>query len=518
MTDPVRLEAAPAGPRQYQAIVGMARNVSARYVLVLLSVAVGFLMVRFNMRHLGQEAYGLWMLAASVTTYFTVLDLGYGTAVVKYIAEHRARKDVRGINEVLSTMAFVFTGLGAVCFAAAIVTAVLLPVLFNVTPDQVWVGRIVLLLIALQLSLTFPFAIFGSVTFAFERSDINDVTGIVFNVATAGVNIIVLQAGYGLVELVVATTLMRILPLWVFRRNAYRVFPELQIRPAYFQRARLRELTGFSVYAAVAEWSTRLTYATGALYLGMFVGTAAVFIYSVGYRIAENLQMLTEQLHTFMMPAVVHRAVDGDVDRQRALMVRATRLELGVAMGLCGVVAALAGALIRAWLGPDVEGSIRVTQMLAILVVLRAGTDMSAIVLQGTGHHRFLAGAMAGAAVVNLITSVPLVYFLGVPGAAIGTVLSGAVSAALIFPRSCQVVQLRVWAALGQILVPTLMPAVVAIVTVLALGRVLPEGLVFVLANLGVGGVVYAALFFVFGIDRQEREWLTAAYRRLLPA
>jgi len=55
-------------------------------------------------------------------------------------------------------------------------------------------------------------------------------------------------------------------------------------------------------------------------------------------------------------------------------------------------------------------------------------------------------------------------------------------------------------------------------VTVLALGRVLPEGLVFVLANLCVGGVVYAALFFVFGIDRQEREWLTAAYRRLLPA
>jgi len=546
MVDPVRPEMAPAvaapivggaedpgrdvgdldlpggalrsAPRQDYAILGMARNVSARYLLVILNVGIGFFMVRFNMRHLGQDAYGLWMLAASITTYFTVLDLGYGTAVVKFIAEHRARGDIRGLNEVLSTMAFVFAGLGAACYGVALLTALLLPVLFNVTPEQVWVGRIVLLLIALQVAITFPFAIFGSVTFAFGRSDINDITAIMFNVATAAVNFIVLQAGYGLVELVVATTVMRILPLWVFRRNAYRVFPQLEIRRAFFQRARLRELTGFSIYAAVAEWSARLTYATGALSLGMFVGTAAVFIYSVAYRIAESLQMLTEQLHTFMMPAVVHRAVDGAVARQRALMVRATRLELGVAMGLCGVVAALAGVLIRAWLGPDVEASIRVTQGLAVLVVLRAGTDMPAIVLQGSGHHRFLAGATGSAAMVNLVISIPLAHLWGVPGVAIGAVVSVAISTVVIFPRCCRVVRLGVWDGLRQIVVPTLGPAVVAIAAVLALERVLPGGLVAVLANLFLGGIVYATIFFLFGIDRQEREWLTAACRRLLPA
>jgi O-antigen/teichoic acid export membrane protein len=493
----------------------MARNVSARYVLVILNVATGFFMVRFNMRHLGQDAYGLWMLAASITTYFTVLDLGYGTAVVKFVSEHRARKDVRGLNEILSTMAVVFAGLGAICYAVAILTALALPLLFNVTPDQVWVGRAVLLMIALQVALTFPFSIFGAVTFAFERSDINDVTAILFNVATAGVNVLVLWAGYGLVELVTATTVMRILPLWVFRRNAYRVFPQLEIRQAFFRRTRLRAVTGFSVYAAVAEWSGRLTYATGALYLGMFVGTAAVFIYSVAYRIAESLQMMTEQLHTFMMPWIVHRAVDGAVDRQRTLMVRATRLELGAAVGLCGVVTALAGAVIRAWLGPDADASIRVTQMLAMLVVLRAATDMPASVLQGTGHHRFLAGATAAAAVVNLIISLPLVLLWGVPGAAIGTVVSVALSTALVFPRCCRVVDLAVWDAVKQIVVPTLGPALVAVITVVALQRVIPAGLVPVLANLCVGGVVYAVMFLLFGVDREEREWLRAVYRRL---
>ena len=496
----------------------MARNVSARYVLVILNVATGFFMVRFNMQHLGQDAYGLWMLAASITTYFTVLDLGYGTAVVKFVSEHRARKDVRGLNEILSTMALVFAGLGAICYAVALLAALALPVLFNVTPEQVSVGRVVLLMIALQVALTFPFSIFGAVTNAFERSDINDVAAILFNVATAAVNVVVLEAGYGLVTLVTATTVMRILPLWVFRRNAYRVFPQLEIRRAFFQRTRLRQLTGFSMYVAVAEWSARLTYATGALYLGMFVGTAAVFIYSVAYRIAESLQMMTEQLHTFMMPWIVHRAVDGAVDRQRTLMVRATRLELGVAVGLCGLVAALAGAVIDAWLGPEAKESIRVTQMLALLVVLRAGTDMPATVLQGTGHHRFLAGATATAAITNLLISLPLVLIWGVPGAALGTVISVTLSTALVFPRSCKVVDVRVWDGVKQILVPTLGPAAVAVATVLALQRVLPGGLVPVLANLCVGGLVYAAMFLWLGVEQDEREWLKAMLSRRLAA
>ena len=50
-------------------------------------------MLPFNVRHLGPAAYGLWILTASVTVHFSVLDLGYGGAIVKFIAQYRARRD-----------------------------------------------------------------------------------------------------------------------------------------------------------------------------------------------------------------------------------------------------------------------------------------------------------------------------------------------------------------------------------------------------------------------------------------
>ena len=43
--------------------------------------------------------------------------------------------------------------------------------------------------------------------------------------------------------LVAATTTVRLFTFLVYRANAYRVFPGLSIRPAYFKMARLREIT-----------------------------------------------------------------------------------------------------------------------------------------------------------------------------------------------------------------------------------------------------------------------------------
>ena len=52
---------------------------------------------------------------------------------------------------------------------------------------------------------------FGGVINGFQRYDLNNIVGTASSIATAIVNVIVLLAGYGLVELVVATTAVRVL-------------------------------------------------------------------------------------------------------------------------------------------------------------------------------------------------------------------------------------------------------------------------------------------------------------------
>src|SRR6266404_4683831 len=73
----------------------VARKVSLKYVALMVDWGLGFFMVPFNLGHLGQPLYGLWMLVASIPVYFSLLDLGYPAGVVKAAAHYRALGDSR---------------------------------------------------------------------------------------------------------------------------------------------------------------------------------------------------------------------------------------------------------------------------------------------------------------------------------------------------------------------------------------------------------------------------------------
>lgn len=60
------------------------------YVSIALNMVIGLLYTPYMLRMLGQSEYGLYSLAASLIAYLTVLDLGFGNAIVRYTAKFRA--------------------------------------------------------------------------------------------------------------------------------------------------------------------------------------------------------------------------------------------------------------------------------------------------------------------------------------------------------------------------------------------------------------------------------------------
>jgi O-antigen/teichoic acid export membrane protein len=498
-------------------VVTFAWNLATRYALIAGTVLLGIVVLPFNLKYLGESDYGLLTLVASVTTYFTVLELGYGGAIVKFVAEYRARRDSQALNEILSTMFFVFSGIGGVVYLLAMAVSFLLPYIFNLDPGQAQTGQIVLLIVAVNVALFFVFSVFGGVINGFELYYVNNIVGGLFNTAAAAANIWIVWMGFGLVPMVAATTGIRMIPFLIYRRNAFKAFPELDISWANVRRERLRQLTGFSVYFAVIDWSARLTYTTDIFILGIFTNTAVVAVYAVAQRLAEALLRLTNQLHTFLFPAVVAHAVDGGIENQRSLFVRATRFQLAVSVALCGSVAAVAPVLIEAWVGPGYEASAVVLQLLAATVVLRTLMAMPSTVLKGTGHHRFVAFAAAWCAVASLLLSIAAVKLFGIFGVAWGAFIPAFVlSAIVVFPRTCQVVHLSTWRGYRDIVWPAAWPAVVTVALLSMASPLVPARLTAVLPALAAGALLYAGIFIAFGLDREERQWFTLAGRRIL--
>jgi O-antigen/teichoic acid export membrane protein len=502
--------------REDSMFLTFARNVSTRYLAIAISAVVGLLVLPINIGYLGESAYGLWMLTASITAYFSVLELGYGSAVIKFVAEYRAKRDTHALNEILSTLFTVFTAMGVVVYAIALLMAWLLPYIFNLEPGQVGTGRAILLIIAANVAFHFVFAVYGGVVNGFQRYYLNNVIGTAAMLVGAAVNVLVLWLGYGLIELVAATTLVRMAPYYLYRRNAKAVFPDLEVSVRLFRRERLREVTGFSVYLAITDWSSRLNYTVDTFMIGIFLNTTAVGVYSVGLRLSEALFRMTNQLHTFLFPAIVHQATEGRIEEQRRLLVQATRFQLAVAMALCGTVIAVADVLIHTWVGPGFEKGFLTAQLLAYVVVLRAWMGLPSTLLRGSGQAAFVAKVAASCAVANVLLSVVLVRLMGLVGVALGTAIPvTAIAAVAIFPAACRAVRLPVFQGYRQVVWPALWPALVVMTGVALTRHLVPLRLAYVLAHMAVGALAYVVLFVACGLDRDERHWFTTKLTEL---
>ncbi len=502
---------APAwGPNRDRALQTVAKNVSTRYLAILADMAIGLALLPFNLAYLGQSEYGLWVLLGSVTMHFSAFEMGTN-ALVKFMAQYRAMNNARAINEIASTVFVTFAGVGLLAYGLIAGLAFNLEHLFELTAAQASVGQWILLIIGLHVMLNFPFGVYGAVTGGFQRYDINNMVAIVTSVIAAAVNVAIVLAGYGIIHLVAATTLVRVAAYLTYRLNAYRVFPELRISPGLFRKSRLKEVMGFSAYMTVIDWANRLNYQIDEVIIGAFLGPAAVAVWAPAERIVSGVQRLTNQVNGVLFPLIVDSDTTNQQKRLQQILLEGTRLSLAMVVPIAAAIFVLAGPLIYAWLGSGaaaVAGAIPILQILAIAVAIRVGDATSTTLLKGAGSHKLVAGANLAAGIVNVVLSSLLIGPYGLIGVAYGTLIPiGCVAVFVLFPAACRRVNLPVGRAFMHAVVPAVWPAAVAGMVLFLVRANVPSNLLGVLLGSAAAGMLYLLLFIGVAINPRERSF-----------
>ena len=484
----------------------VALNVAGRYVTLGLELILGLLMLPFNAHHLGGSEYGLWMLAASVVAYFPILDLGLGSAMERAVAHHRAQRDPNAINEVASTLVFVFAATGLIALVVVSVIAWNFGRFFDLSGEQARTGRTLMMMIGLQVAMGLPFTIFGGVVNGFQRTYLNAAVGGCVSLSVALVNIAVLMSGGGLVVLVGAMTATRMLGYIAYRLNAYRVFPLLRIRPSLFRRGRLRDLSGFGAWMMIQGASCKVNYASDSIVIGAFLSTGSVAVWTIAQRLADAVLQLTNQLNYVLFPIVVDADTSGRNDRLTEVLVQGTRLSLATILPVAGSLALLADAVVVGWTGPQFAAAGLIVKILAMVVLVRVGSWTANTVLQGAGAHRLVAVSNLVTAIVNIGLSVLLIRWIGLPGVAIATLIPVTVRAiAVVIPVACARVGIPLPRFLAQAVWPAVWPALIVLGALAALRNPASTSLIHALLEGAASGLVYALLFLGVAIGRRDR-------------
>lgn len=79
------------------------------------TLVVALINLKINILHYGSKVFGIWIMLASVWGIGTALDFGFGTSVVKYVAEF-FKHDKNRLNKFLSSSFIVFLFVGFLIF------------------------------------------------------------------------------------------------------------------------------------------------------------------------------------------------------------------------------------------------------------------------------------------------------------------------------------------------------------------------------------------------------------------
>jgi len=76
------------------------------------NIAVGFFLSPFILHHLGDEAFGLWVLIFSLTGYYGIFDFGIRSSLVRYVSKFQATGDKDELTRLINTSLFTYTCVG----------------------------------------------------------------------------------------------------------------------------------------------------------------------------------------------------------------------------------------------------------------------------------------------------------------------------------------------------------------------------------------------------------------------
>jgi O-antigen/teichoic acid export membrane protein len=496
----------------------IARNVVWNWAGMAIPMLSGFVLAPFLVHRLGELRYGEWILIASMTNYFGLLDLGIRGSVGRFIAYHRARGEQQGVNETLSTALSV---LGTAGLIALVVTCFLPSVFFHLidvpAEDQVachWA----LLIVGLNLALTLPFNVFDATLWAYQRFDVLNGIDIPAVVARTVATFFLISQGYGLVALAMVTLATTV---GASLAKAYFSFvhdPELSVHWRHIKGPALRSLYGYGIWLFAISVTRIVLGEVNPLLIGVFLGPGPVTPYSIAKRLMGYATSLLIAGTNVLTPVATTCHAQGTQETQKTMFFQGGRYCTLLALFFLTAYAFLGRPFIRLWMGPEQVSCYPLLMILAVGEVLPMSQWATFSMVVGIGRHRFIALVFLTEGILAVGLSMVLLQWYGLRGACLSLAVVGFVFRGLVQVwYGCRTMDVALETYFRKALLP---PALSALLPALVLAIVSlwgePQSWLTFLAEGSLFAAVYLGTWVVFFDHHHLRTYAFPVWKAML--
>ncbi len=396
------------------------------YVSIIVSTLIQLLYTPLLIKMLGQDEYGLYSLVSSIIGYLTVLDLGFGNAIIVYTAKYREQKLYKKEKQLHGMFLVIFCIIGIVAGILGLLLYFNVDYIFGNTMSNYELNKtkIMMLILSFNLIITFPFSIYSSIISAYEKFTFQKIMSIINTLLKPIIMIPLLFLGFKSITMTVVITIVNII---VMLSNYFYCKNKLNIKIKFygFDKKIFKEIFTYSIFIFIAVIVDKINWSVDQFILGAVSGTIAVSLYAVASQLNTLFINLSTAISGVMLPKmskmIANNATNDEITNE---FIKVGRLQYFVVFLMVSGLVLFGKEFIITWAGKDFETSYYIAIILIIPLSVPLIQNLGLSIMQAKNMHKFRSIMCAIIAIINIAISIPLAKYYGGIGSAIGTSIS----------------------------------------------------------------------------------------------
>lgn len=398
------------------------------YVGLILGIALYFFSTPFALKYLGKNEFGVYSLVYTIVSYFTILDFGFGNAIVRYTSKYLALKNDDKLKQINGLFLITYTVIGIIALFIGLILITKSDSIFkSLTLEEIKLVKLMLNIALINIVLSFPLSVFQSILKGYGKFIISEVVH-VFKILLSPLSIfLAIRLNLNCVGIIIIQTVTNILvaliPLYYccFKLNI-----KFSLKKSKDNFEMFKEIVKFSFYVFLGLIVIKVFWSTDQIILGAYVGSFSVSVCSLISQIVQYYSSISE---TITKPYLTIITKEITLAKNKTLNFTNTFIKIGrvqyylLFLIMSGFIV-FGKEFIILWAGKDFIEVYYLSICILIPLTIPAIQNVGVAILQSLNIHKFRSIVYFVIAILNVILSLLLVNKYGIHGTTFGTVSS----------------------------------------------------------------------------------------------
>jgi len=383
------------------------------------------LLTPYMLRILGNAKFGIWAIAGVVTSYAQLSDMGMTIAIVKFVAEHWTKRDVKRINSIVSTAFFSFVVVGGIVaggilFLRHFIVVNLLKVPPELQTEAIFIVTGIIIIFYFELL----FSVYNSVLLGIQRMDVTNVISTSSKILKALGMYLFLASGFGLKGLIFNGAIFSALTIVANVFLARRLTRGLKVNPFLFSFAELRRVVKYSINIFIATLMGFGQDPLNKIILAALTSLSFVSFYEIGNRVKDALRQLFQIGLMPLLPVSSELQSESNKKELERIYLSTSRMLYLFAVPVFFIVIVVAEPLVQVWLGDGYNFAARAIQFLMLGNLFSLLISPQYIILYGIGKPQLNTLVSSVNGFTNIVIAFILVRLIGYYGVLLAVLFS----------------------------------------------------------------------------------------------